>query len=190
MTEANQDLKEIRRMMEQSTRFISLSGLSGILAGAYALAGGWAAQTYFLPAGDTRRTIFLALLVLVLALVTAAMMSRRRARRLGEKVLNKAVLRLLVNLGIPLFTGGLFCLLLLYRSQTDLLAGIMLIFYGLALINAAKFTANYIHFLGLLQVLTGLLAVALPEYGLQLWTIGFGWLHIVYGAYVHWRYER
>ncbi len=34
-----QDLKEIKELMNKSTQFISLSGLSGVLAGIYALIG-------------------------------------------------------------------------------------------------------------------------------------------------------
>lgn len=40
------DLKEIRSMMEKSSRFISLSGLSGVSAGIVALAGAVMAWWY------------------------------------------------------------------------------------------------------------------------------------------------
>ena len=39
-----EELQHIKRMMERSSRFISLSGLSGIAAGICAIAGAWFAN--------------------------------------------------------------------------------------------------------------------------------------------------
>jgi uncharacterized membrane protein HdeD (DUF308 family) len=65
----------------------------------------------------------------------------------------------------------------------------MLIFYGLALVSAGKFTFGEIHYLGMLEVLTGLLALVFPSIALFLWAFGFGVLHILYGLIMHKKYR-
>ncbi len=189
MDTIDQNLRAIRSLMERSTRFTSISGISGVLAGAYALAGAWAAEVYFLPAGAKGAMVFTALLILSLALLTAGLLSYRNARRHGERINSRPVRLLLSSLGLPLLAGGVFTLLLLEQGYLGLLSGSMLAFYGLALINASKYAAAYIKKLGVLQTALGLMAVAWPAHSLLLWSLGFGWLHIGFGFYVYWKHE-
>ena len=200
-----EDIKAIRKLMEESTRFLSLSGLSGISAGAVALAG--AAVAYFLipdvqgsgdyinqPAASVGwplawKLIAVASAVLILAVVSAVFFSVRKARKDRKNFWSPAMKRLLVNLLIPLATGGIFCILLLVRHNAGLIIPSMLIFYGLALVNAGKFTYGEIFYLGLLEIITGMAAILFPEQGLLLWAAGFGLLHIIYGAAMYRKYE-
>jgi len=97
---------------------------------------------------------------------------------------------MLIHLFIPLITGGLFALILLYRNDSTLLASVTLIFYGLALVNAGKYTLGEIQYLGVFEIVLGLLAGIFTCWGLLFWAIGFGILHIVYGLVMYYRYER
>ena len=199
------DLSEIRSMMERSTKFVSLSGLSGVLAGIYALAGAYVAYRLFYQNSDSQvfisvypqelsgemvSLILLALSVLVLAIATSVYLSYRKALRTKEVLWNTAARRLLLNLLIPLLTGGLFILILISKGVIGLVAPLSLIFYGLALINASKFTFDEVKYLGLTQVFLGLLSAWFIGYGLIFWAIGFGMMHIGYGIYMHQKYER
>ncbi|MES2397617.1 MAG: hypothetical protein V4549_16525 [Bacteroidota bacterium] len=65
-----------------------------------------------------------------------------------------------------------------------------LLFYGLALINASKYTLNDIRYLGICEIVLGLIASLYIGYGLLFWAAGFGVLHIVYGAVMYYKYER
>jgi hypothetical protein len=208
-----EDIKEIRSIMERSTQFLSLSGLSGVFAGLFALLG--AAVVYFqklryLPiayysgrnsmikelfsggdhAGFVVFVFATGLIVLMLALLSVVFFSARNARKKGLPIWNQSASRVLINLFIPLITGGLFCLILLYHSLGYLVAPVTLIFYGLALINASKYTIRDIRYLGFSAAITGLLAAFWVGYGLYFWAFGFGVLHIVYGYVMYWRYER
>ena len=202
-----QDLQEIKNLMERSSRFLSLSGLSGISAGIVALAG--AAGAYvILDWGrikyDTRlhllqpvhfENILLPLMilgisVLVLALALGLFFSWRKAKKNNFKMWDHTTKRLLINLLIPLVSGGFFSLLLIYRSDISLLASVTLIFYGLALVNASKYTLDEIRYLGISEIILGMLAGIFINFGLFFWAIGFGVLHIVYGALMYYRYER
>jgi len=203
MRTAESDLKDIKELMERSSRFISLSGLAGVFAGVYALVGAWVAKSYVLSGRidfseqietenfeNLPQLILIAISVLVLSLATAIFLTTKNARKKNQKVWDKRSQRMLSNLAVPLVTGGLFLLILLVQGNLYLIAPAMLIFYGLALINGSKYTLNDIRYLGYLEIILGLLATWFYGNGLLFWSIGFGVLHIIYGAVMYWKYER
>lgn len=202
-TEYEKDLASIRSLMERSAKFLSLSGLSGVLAGIYALIG--ASIAYYMiyypysPFGFRfyyvneeqiiGKLLAIALGVLFLSLATGYLLSARKARKAGQDIWNKTSRQLVINLLIPLATGGLFILILLSRGYFMIVASACLIFYGLALINASRNTYEEVRYLGILEIILGLASALLPGYGLIFWALGFGVLHIIYGAVMHYRYD-
>lgn len=197
-----EDLKDIRDIMDRSSRFISLSGWSGVCAGLVALGGAYAAyqivyfdQDYlgYRMASITGENLWwlfgLAVLTLVLALGSGIFFTTREARKRNQSVWDRQTKRMLEALAIPLVTGGLLCGILMLKGYIGLLAPFTLIFYGLALVNASKFTLSEIKSLGLLQVLIGLIATLYIGYGLLFWSLGFGILHIVYGIIMQVKYK-
>jgi len=187
------DLLSIRKMMERSAKFISLSGLSGILAGIYALIGYGVAYAV-LEQGDTLNLQYalgaLALVVLLMAIGTAVLLSSNKARKLGQTLWNPASKGLLQAVCIPLAAGGVIILLFLEQERYDLLVPMALIFYGMALTVGSLFTYKDVWGLGLAQLLLGLACVAIPGYDLEFWGMGFGLLHVLYGAIMYVKYER
>lgn len=199
------DIAEMRSMMERSSKFLSLSGLAGIMAGIYALAGAYIAYKifYFNPdeivyntirsgsvSSSLLQVVLLAVLILVLALGTAIFLSYKKARKRGEKLWNPTARRLLINMSVPLVVGGLLILILISKGLIGLIAPFTLIFYGLALYNASKFTYEEVRSLGLIEIALGLVSSYFVGYGLLFWAVGFGVVHIIYGIYMHYRYER
>lgn len=202
MRTAESDLKDIKELMERSSRFISLSGLSGVFAGIYALIGAFLAHLYLLPINELERSgnsdtinqlpymILIAGSVLVFSLITAIWFTTRNAAKKKQKIWDRNSKLMLWNLAIPLFAGGCFVIILLAKGTYDLVAPSMLVFYGLALINGSKYTLNDIRYLGYCEIILGLLAAWFSGNGLLFWSIGFGLLHIVYGAVMYRKYER
>jgi|SRR6218665_310096 len=193
------DISDIKNMMDKSSQFISLSGLSGVLAGIYALIGAAVAKKiiisndnyYITLESDAFKMIVLtAVIVLALSITTAALMTYLKVKREGEKIWNNASKRLLVNFMIPLTTGGIFCLLLLKNEIYGLIGPVTLIFYGLSCVNASKYTFRDVRYLGITITILGLIATAIPGYSLELWALGFGICHIFYGAVMHFKYDR
>lgn len=192
------DIAEIRAMMERSSKFLSLSGWAGIMAGIYALAGAWIAYAVFgfnpdeifYNSFSLTQVILLATGILILALVSAIYDSRRKAHKRGEKVWNATSRRLLASMAVPLFAGGILILVLISKGLIGLIAPLTLLFYGLALYNAGNFTINEVKFMGMVMIGLGLISSWFIEYGLLFWAIGFGVVHIGYGIYMHFRYER
>ena len=205
-TKPNEDLQTIRAMMERSSKFLSLSGLSGIFAGICALVGAAIAWFFILDRGHARYInfgfedllvpgilvylIIDAVFVVTLAVFGAIFFSYRKGRKSGQQVWNFSTRRLLIHFMIPLVSGGFFILILLFQNNGFLVAPVMLIFYGLSLVNAGKFTFGEIHYLGLTEIFLGILAGLYPHHGLLFWTIGFGVMHIIYGAVMFYRHER
>lgn len=197
------DLTEIRSMMERSTKFLSLTGMSGIMAGIYALVGAYVAYNFYYPQEISYNTlggegitesmlklVLLALIILVLAVGTAIFLSYGKAKKQGEKIWNSAARRMVVNMTIPLVTGGIFILIIFSKGLIGLIAPLTLIFYGLALLNASKFTFEEVKYLGIIEIVLGLIASYFIGYGLLFWAIGFGIMHVIYGIYMHVRYEK
>ena len=198
-TDYLKDISEIRSMMERSSRFISLSGLSGVLAGVYALIGAYIAyQILHAGGGDAYRRsenvinllLIVAVVVLILAIGTGIWLTTRRAKQQNFKIWDSTARRLVINLLIPLITGGLFSLIMLYRGYAGMVAPAMLIFYGLALINASKYTLSDVRYLGICEIVLGLCASFFVGYSLLFWALGFGVLHIIYGTVMYFKYER
>ncbi len=205
-----QELARIRGLMDRSTRFLSLSGLSGVFAGAAALAGATLADhhmrsaldpasdvlTYGTGGGFTRADDLLltlisdAVLVLVVALTGAAWFTWRRSRHTGQYLWDASARRLMINMLVPLAMGGIFCIALFYYGLPGLVAPATLVFYGLALFNASKFTLDEVRWLGLSEMVLGAISLFWLEAGLMFWALGFGVLHIAYGAMMYLRYER
>ena len=199
-----ENLREIRSMMEKSSRFISLSGLSGVIAGIYALAGaaiafwyldmnlyGRIPKSYFHHQYEFNLFFFTdAIIVLVLAISTGIIFTTRQAKKNGQKIWDATSRRLLINTAIPLIAGGGYCLALVYYQIVGLIAPATLIFYGLALINGSKYTLEDIRYLGYCEIALGLIATMFIGYGLFFWAFGFGILHILYGTIMYFKYEK
>jgi len=200
-----QDINEMRSLMERSSKFLSLSGLAGIMAGIYALTGAFIAYKIFhfnpdqvfydnvqpgsLSSG-LQKIIFLAIIILILAIGTTIFLSGKKAARRHDIFWSPIARRLLINMGVPLIAGGLLVIILISNGLIGLGAPFTLLFYGLALFNASNFTYKEVKSLGLIEIGFGLSSSYFVEYGLLFWFLGFGVVHIIYGIYIHYRYER
>ncbi|MDR0873170.1 MAG: hypothetical protein LBN27_06845, partial [Prevotellaceae bacterium] len=131
-----------------------------------------------------------ALTVLTVSIAFAAYFSHRKAKKNKQKLLNAVTLKTIYHLGIPLVAGGLFSLVFLFRGNVEMVASSTLLFYGLALFNASKFTFEEIHYLGITEIVLGLLAAVFPHNGIVFWTLGFGVCHIVYGGIMYFKYDK
>ena len=201
-----EDLQHIKKMMERSSRFISLSGLSGIAAGSCALAGAWFAsqKIHCWVNGDCQLSLlrssagvdlindlfWIATITFIAAFISAFTFTYLRSKKNGTAMWGTTTVRLFWNMVIPLAVGGIFLIRMMQMGEYQLVAPGCLIFYGLALVNASKYTLGEIRYLGYGQIVLGLFNLWWIGYGLQFWAMGFGVLHIVYGVMMWWKYER
>ncbi|WP_026775290.1 hypothetical protein [Polaribacter sp. Hel_I_88] len=193
------DISEIKTLMNKSSRFISLSGLSGILAGIYALIGAafayWlvsnSGREYLILDGKVFRLIILDLIVItVLSIGTAIFLTTKKAKKNNEKIWDSLTKRLLTSFIVPLLAGGIYIIIILSNQKYGQTGALMLLFYGLALLNASKYTLGDIKYLGYTQIVLGLISALYPGYGFWFWVIGFGFMHIIYGAIMYFKYDK
>ena len=193
-----EDIEAIKDMMDRSTKFLSLSGLSGVLAGFFALTAAYLSyivvydgQDYFsYRQANLSRDTFLYLILIgvstiTLSLICGVWLTTRKARRVGQSIFDKQARIMIGHLSVPLIVGGLVCLILLYYGLVGLLAPMTLIFYGLALENASKYAHQSMRYLGWLEIMLGLIALLFIGRGLVFWVLGFGVLHIIYGIIMY-----
>jgi hypothetical protein len=202
-----EEIKSIKKIMEKSSLFLSLSGLSGLVAGSIALIGGVVAhfailknKTSFIDEilidlsikeTSSLRTLLIidAAVVLILAIGAALYFSYKKSQKQGLKIWTPISKRLLLNFLVPLVTGGIFIIIIYIENQWQLIVPSMLIFYGLALVNAGKFTYSEVFYLGLAEILAGLVCALFSEYSVLFWSLGFGVLHLCYGLLMYRKYE-
>jgi hypothetical protein len=198
-----EDLAHIRSMMERSSRFISLSGLSGVFAGLSALVGGLYVYQLFKANGLdyfnnehklysvnlVSELFWIGVVILACAFAFGIFFTIRKSRKYDLPIWTSATKKMLFNLAVPLFTGGVFCLALIYHESYGLVAPATLIFYGLALINAEKYTFSDVKYLGFSELILGLVSLFYIGYGLIFWIFGFGILHILYGLVMFKKYK-
>jgi len=199
----HEDLLHIRSMMERSSRFISLSGLSGVFAGLAAIIGAvyvyfvfkregidyFAGERNFFAPAVVGELVVTGTVILLTAVLSGYIFTANKSKKKGLKIWDATTKRLLVNFSIPLVTGGIFCLALLFHHLFVWIAPATLIFYGLALVSAERYTLPDIKYLGYCQIILGLLSLFFLGWGLIFWTVGFGVLHIVYGSIMHKKYK-
>jgi heme/copper-type cytochrome/quinol oxidase subunit 2 len=201
------DLRVIRKIMEDSSRFLSLSGLSGVFTGLLALVGAYIAWFFILDNGDMpydrllegnlkseiawiRLALFIdAFVILIIAICISFLMSYRKAKREGSGLWNPVTRRMMIYFSIPLLAAAGFIIILLTHADYQYIPSVMLVFYGLALVSIARFTFGEVQYLGLFEIITGLIAGFFVEYGILFWAFGFGFLHILYGLIMYRKYR-
>lgn len=206
-------LEDIKQMMERSSRFISLSGLSGVSAGFCALAGAWFAMDVVDGNRDSVHNLrnaaaetslgnisiadymgnelfWIAVFTFCAALITAFIFTYLRSKKKGIPIWGATARRVAVNLAVPLFAGGVYLIALIQNKAFGLIAPGCLIFYGLAVLNASKYTLAETKYLGYSEIAVGIISLFFSGEGIWFWAFGFGLLHIIYGTVMWWRYER
>ena len=204
MKKPEDELAEIKSMMERSTRFLSLSGFSGILAGIYALAAA-AMSWYWIYFPNSswsdgresfsfrdllNRMLMLGLGTLIAAVGSAYFLSKKKGAGKAQPFWSPASKRFLQSLFLPVALGGFFCFALLHERAFELIPAAMLLFYGIGLVQSAQFALGEIRNLGFTQLVLGLVAAFFPDFGLFCWALGFGVFHLIYGTLMYYRHER
>ncbi len=191
-TQSLDAINDIKKMMEKSSRFISLSGWSGITAGICGLTGAFAAKNaldnYYgneqgallcrcrnadIDIGNNSSCRFcLRFGRCIYFLLTCV-------AKEGTLTWGTTAKRLLWNTIIPMIVGGFLIIKLIDTGNYSFMSSCTLLFYGLALINGSKYTLGEIKYMGYAMLLLGIINLWLPDQWLLLWGAGFGAMHII-----------
>lgn len=82
--------------------------------------------------------------------------------------------------------GGLLTFPIFQAGAVELLPGTWLVLYGTAVLGGGVFSVRIVPLLGVAFLAVGTLALVAPELGGEAMAVGFGGLHLVFGAVV-WR---
>jgi len=209
MSQELEQLREIKSMMEKSSRFISLSGWSGVAAGTCALIGAVLAYPYVdLTERETIRGIYrrqgyesimdyffhpltyIAIFTFIAAAISAFIFTYIKSQRQKINIWGKMTRKVAFHFLVPFITGSLFILYLTLRKDFIYVAPLSLIVYGISLFSVYKFTIHETLYLALALIVLGLSNLLFSGYSYIFWITGFGFCHIVYGVYMWYKYDR
>lgn len=199
-------LEDIKLLMHKSSRFISLSGWSGIAAGICALAAAiyigsvmecWKlgncnfSEFAYTGSHSLNATLFfIAAVTFVIAFTLAFFFTFLRSRKVGTPIWGLTARKVMVHVSVPMVVGAFLIWRMMELGFYGLIAPACLIFYGIGLFSASKFTLSEVKYLGYGQMLLGIINLWMLGYGLYFWAAGFGLLHILYGVIMWNKYER
>lgn len=189
------DIRYIREVMEMSSEHRLLPDWAAVGGGLLVLAA--AAATWAMTgSADVQQVLYLPPLkkILVTAVWTATgtasvvlywFMAARDSRRLGVSLQARPTRLARQAMGPAVLVAAVLTLRLIIDRQYDLVPAVWMLSYGVGLYNAGLFCSEEPRLLGLLFLVTGIVALlAFPGCGLWLTAASFGGYHIAFGALV------
>jgi hypothetical protein len=173
------DLAYIRKTMAHAASFTALSGAGFFVVGLGAIVTGLAARAFF-PPGVRLAPWFIDAAVSV---GVGLAFTSRKARDAGQSLLSGPFRRFLLGFAPAVATGAVLTLMFLRSGNLRDMPALWLLCYGTGLISGGAFSVRIIPAMGASFMLAGVLAaVVSPVYGDWVMMLGFGGLHLVYGA--------
>jgi len=191
---AHENLQYIRQTLEAAECFTAVPGKALMVAGALALGG--VAFNNFLTGAPWQPDASAALalqtwgwvLGLALAIVTYGIY--RKAQLMRTRLRAPLVRKLLWSLCPALFVGGMLTHIAVREQALAWLPVIWLGCYGAAVTNGGQHSVAPVRYMGLSFLLAACGAAASPDsLGLTWLALGFGMLHLLYGAFIAWRHN-
>jgi hypothetical protein len=184
--EAEENLRVIRNLMERSTKYSTFSGFSGILAGLASIAGCLvtSALARAHPTTTEFQVCFLLIwsLVIVFTLGADYLRNKRRAARVGKRVISHLGKQMALGSAPGLGTGALLTLFFLHHGLLASIYPVWMLCYGIAVCAVGQFSQREVSLLGAAFLWVGTMTLLLPpEWGLLMMAVSFGGFHILYG---------
>jgi len=179
------NLRFIRETMERAGSFTAVPGWGGVEMGLTAIAAALVAAFQ-----ETREGWLLTWLGEgILAAAIGGLAVILKAKRANIPLLSGPGRKFALGLFPPIMAGALITAALVDARSLDNLPGIWLLLYGVAVMNGGSFSVRVVPVMGFLFLVLGAAALFCPfEWGNVLLGVGFGGLHIVFGAVIARRY--
>jgi len=184
--EAEENLRSIRELMERSTRHSTFSGLSGVMAGSASIVGCVVTQALTqrsLPTGEFRIDfVTIWALVITAAIGMDYLLTKRKAARVGKRIISRLGKQMVIGAGPGLGTGAMLTLFFMQRNIITEIYPMWMLCYGCAVSSVGLFSQREVLYLGAAFLVAGALTLALiPTWGLPMMAVTFGGFHIGYG---------
>ena len=191
---AHEDLQFIRRTLAASGHLSTVPGKGlaaiGLMAIAatfvnFGLTGApWAAQPV------SFRALAVWAVLLVASVLVGALSMRHKARRTQQAFWAPALRKAMWGYVAAMALGAVLSYSVVEHGRPDALAEVWLGCYGVAVMAAGAVSVSPVRWMGICFLLLATMAVvAPPDAGLPLLGLGFGWLHLAFGAYIAWKHD-
>ena len=186
---ARENLLYIRRTLEAAGQITAVPGKCLIAAGLIAIAGaafnGFITGAPWASGPDPRAALATWGVVLCISVAIVCWGIYRKSMQTRAPIQLPLMRKLLWSLCPALFTGGLLTHLAVQSGHLDWLPVIWLGCYGAAVTNGGQVSVAPVRYMGLsFLVAAAGAAFSSPGAGLAWLAFGFGWLHLVFGAYI------
>ena len=184
----------IRRTLDAAGRLSTVSGTGIFFIGVLALAAVLVNVRFTGTPWDSALHPYASLAVwgvlLVFSAAITAFCMARKSSRTGVAFWSPVLRKALWPLSAPMALGAILSAAMLRAEHLEFLPVIWLGCYGAALTAAGVMSESPVRWMGISFMGLAISAVFLPySAGLALLAAGFGLLHIIFGAYIHWRLD-
>jgi len=176
-----EDLRFIRRTMENGNTFTAVPGWGGVGMGLTALVAAVIAAGRGTPEGWLGVWATEA----VVAAGIGAWAVERKARRVGLPVLSGTGRKVLLGFAPAALAGIVLTGALWLAGAMRMIPGAWLLLYGVAVVAAGTFSVRVVPLMGVCFMVLGTLGLLLvPDAGNTLMALGFGGFHVAFGTVI------
>ncbi|MEO7145741.1 MAG: hypothetical protein ABI165_19780 [Bryobacteraceae bacterium] len=178
-------LRFIRETMESAVSFTAVPGWGGCLMGVTALVAACIAVRQTTPQAWLNTWLVEG----ALAIGIGAASMHRKARAAGLAMFSTPARKFVLSFAPPLAVGALLTAALYRAGMNTTIPGMWLLLYGTGIVTGGAFSVRVVPLMGVCFMVEGAAALFAPaQWGNALLAIGFGGLHLVFGAIIARRY--
>jgi hypothetical protein len=128
--------------------------------------------------------------LLLASLLIGALSMAQKARRTRNAFWSPVLRKALWGYGSAMLLGAVLSVSMVLHGRADSLAEVWLGCYGVGLMAAGAVSVSPVRWMGMcFLVLAAVAVISPPAAGLSLLGLGFGWLHLAFGAYIAWKHD-
>jgi hypothetical protein len=179
--QAADNLSFIRSAIERSSTFSAVPGVGGVVTGIIGLLAAITAA----PQPTPERWLGVWLAAASVAVIVEVVSMTSKARRAEMTLTGTNARRFFVALAAPLVAGAAITYQLWKLRSFAVMTPVWLLLYGAGVLTGGMFSTPAVRTLGVCFMAAGIVAIATPSEWDNIWlALGFGGLHVGFGAYI------
>jgi len=178
---AMDNLRYIRETMERASAFTAVPGWGQVVIGVIAIGAAYLAAQQANP----RTWLAVWLADAIISILIAGWLMDRKARALNVPLFSGPGRKAAFSLSPPMIVGALLTVVLFRAGLVKAIPGMWLLLYGTGVVTGGMFSVSVVPVMGVCFMLLGAAGLFAPaRFENWLMAIGFGGLHIIFGAII------